>query len=220
MFPMVILFPLLMMAGTLVFGVFMLSLAVRQSERSHQNVIQLAHRLRLTPAQVTKRFGFWPQPHATGSIRGKAARLYPFTTGSGKSRVRWTALAVHPAATGGLTFHLGRQGFGTKFAQLFGAREITVGDPAFDAAWFIQTNQPEFLRAALIPELRARITSAFDQSGRAHRISLKLESDAVVYAEAGDFGDERRCERIARMADVLADLADVAEVFAKMGSKP
>jgi hypothetical protein len=216
---MAILLALLITIGSVAFAALMIALAIKQRERACQNVAQLAKRLGLTPAPAEKRFGFRPEPHAAGFVRGKPARLYPFTTGSGKSRTRWTALAVHPAVTGGLTFQLSRQGFGTKVAQLFGAREITVGDPEFDRAWFIQTNQPEFFRAALIPELRTRITAAFDHSGRAHRVSLQLDSDAVVYAEAGDFGDERRCERIANMANVLVDLADVAEVFARMDSK-
>jgi hypothetical protein len=216
---MAILFTLLIPVVALAFAALAIILAIKQRERACQNVAQLAKRLGLTPAPAEKRFGFRPEPHASGHLRGKAARLYAFTTGSGKSRTRWTALAVHPALTGGLTFQLSRQGFGTKVAQLFGAKEITVGDPEFDRAWFIQTNQPEFFRAALIPELRTRITAAFDHSGRAHRVSLQLEGDAVVYAEAGDFSDERRCERIANMANVLVDLADVAEVFAKMGAK-
>lgn len=213
---MAILFAVLLLIGTVAFTGSMLVLAIKQRERAWRNVAELAKRLGLVPAPAEKRFGFLGEPYATGSLGGKTARLYAFATGSRKSRTRWTALAVHPAATGNLTFHLSRQGFGTKVAQLFGAREITVNDPEFDRAWFIETNQPEFFRAALIPELRARITAAFDNSGRAHRASIKLDGGAVVYAETGDFSDERRCERIGNMAAVLHDLANVAEVFAKM----
>lgn len=216
---MAILIALLMLVGGIALVALLLSLAIKQSERAHRNIEQLAERLGLTLAPARKRFGFWSESEAAGLRRGKSARLYAYTTGSGKSRTRWTALAVHPAATGGLTFQIGRQGFSTRLKQLFGAQEITVGDRAFDDAWFIQTNQPEFFRAALIPELRARLTAAFDNSGRAHGVAIKLESNAVVYAEMGDFSDERRCERIARMADVLSDFADVAEVFAQLGSK-
>lgn len=210
-----ILFGLVIMIATVGFTALMVVLAIKQWERARQNVEQLAKRLGLTPAPAERRFAFLGQPSASGTLGGKAARLYAFTTGSGKSRTRWTALGVQPAATGNLTFHLSRQGLGTRISQLFGAREITVGDPEFDRTWFIETNQPEFFRAALIPELRARITTAFDHSGRAHRAMIKLEAGTVAYAEAGDFSDERRCERIAQMAPVLIDFADVAEVFAR-----
>ncbi len=196
--------------------VLMLSAARKQSQRAHANVEKLAAQLGLTVAPATKRFGFWSKPRASGRFREKQAELFTYTTGSGKSRVRWTALAVKPRDSGGFTFCLARQGLGTRISELFGAREITVGDPAFDAAWFIQTNQPEFFQAALIPELRARLTAVFEKTGRTYRSgSFKLEKDAVVYSEVGDFGDEERCRRIARISEVLSDFADAADVFAE-----
>lgn len=197
--------------------VLVLFLVGRQSEKAHRNHTQLALQLGLTPAAVRPKLGFfWPSPTAAGTLRGKAAHLYNFSTGSGKSRTQWSALAVRPRELGGLTFSFSRQGFDTKLALLFGAREITLGDPAFDAMWFVETNQPEFLQAALLPELRQRLTAAVNEAGRPGRsISFKLETDAVVYAEAGDFSDDRVCARIARAADVLCDFADVAEVFAQ-----
>lgn len=206
---------LLVFLGGGAFVAVILSLVSKQNERAHCNIAQLARRLGLELAPARKRFGFWPEPRATGRCRGKHAELYAYTTGSGKSRVRWVALAVTPSASEGLTFRLTRQGIGSKLSELFGAREIMVGDRTFDQAWFIQTNQPEFLRAALLPELRTRLTAAMDASGRASRASIKLENNAVMYAEAGDFSNERLCDRIARIADVLCDFADVAEVFAQ-----
>lgn len=193
----------------------LLTLVAKQSERAHQNARELARRLGLQLEPQTKRFGCWPAPRAAGRYRGKHTEFYTYSTGSGKSRERWAALAVRPASAGALTFHIARQGFGTKIAELFGAREITVGDAKFDGLWFVQTNQPDFLRAALIPELRERLNAAVDTSGRSHRASLKLEKETVVYTEAGDLSDEKLCERMARMVEVLTDFADVAEVFAQ-----
>ncbi|ACB74212.1 hypothetical protein [Opitutus terrae] len=209
---------LLGVVGGLGFVGFIFFLAKRANERGHQNLEQLARRLGLTLPPQRKQFGFWPNARGAGLFRGKPAELYAFTTGSGKSRERWVALALTPKAAGGLTFRITRQGFGSRVAELFGAREITIGDPAFDDRWFIQTNQPEFFAAALIPELRARLNQAVDASGRAHRAALKLENASVVYAEAGDFSNDRLCERLARIAEVVADLADVAEVFAESQS--
>lgn len=191
-------------------------LAKKQSERTHINVQKLAATLGLAVAPATKRFGFWPEPQVSGQFRGKPARLFTYTTGSGKSRTRWAALSLKPRGTGGFTFSLARQGFGTKLAELFGAREITIGDSAFDAAWFIQTNEPEFFQAALIPELRARLNAAFEKTGRTYSSgSFKLEKDTAMYVEIGDFADAERCDRFARVAEVLSDFADAAEVFAE-----
>lgn len=206
--------------GGISFSALLVWLIQKHGERAHRNVAQLARQLGLQLGPATKRFGFWPEPRAAGQFRGRQAELYTFTTGSGKSRVRWSALAVTPTATGGLTFRLTRQGLGSKLSEWFGAKEITVGDRAFDDAWFIQTNHADFFRAALIPELRARLTAVSDTSGRAHRASLKLDGNAVVYAEAGEFGDERLCARLAGMAEALSDFADVAEVFAQTQRRP
>ncbi len=200
------------------FGVFvllLLKLVAAQSRQAHQNFTELAQRLGLAPAPAQPKLGFWPRGKAEGLLRGKPAELYSYTTGSGKSRVAWSALSVQPRAHGGLTFSLTPQGLGSKFAELFGAREITVGDPPFDKAWFIRTNQPEFFSAALLPELRARLTAAVQNRPSPRQHSIKLDGPRVVYVEAGDFNSPALRERFTHIAEVLCDLADVAEVFAQ-----
>ncbi|MCX6945646.1 MAG: hypothetical protein NT173_12965, partial [Opitutales bacterium] len=129
------------------------------------------------------------------------------------SRVQWCALSVAPGRDGGLNCSLQRQDLGTKLKELFGAREIQVGDPEFDRQWFIQTNQPEFLRAALLPELRQKITAlAAAPGGRPGR--WQLESGLVRYAEQGSFANANIAARLSLAAEIGADLAEVAEVFA------
>ncbi len=197
-----------MIAGFFVFFGFMAWAGARSSTRARDNARRMAGELGLELEAATPTLGiFYPHPRATGRIRGKAAALYNFTTGSGKSRRTWSALAVTPAATGGLTFKLSPQGFGTKLVQLFGAKEITVGNPGFDAAWFIQTNEPDFFRAALLPELQEKI--------RPCRGRFALEENQVTYVEEGTFADMERCRRMAAVMTVVGDLADVAEVFAR-----
>lgn len=195
--------------------------AAKHGETVHRNFDALAARLGLArPLNDTKRGLFRRAPEAHGEFRGKPARLFTYSTGSGKSRVTFIALSIRPRASGGLTFEITPQGFGSKIAEFFGAREITVDDPLFDQAWFVRTNQPEFLRAALIPELRARLTAFKVDTLSARKPSFKLDGTAVTYSEAGDFFSEPGCERLARTADVLCDFADVAEVFAQHATEP
>lgn len=205
---------LLVVVGFGVFFFLLFKLAAAQSRKAHRNFTTLAQRLGLTPAQVRPKFGLWPQGRAEGLLRGKPSRLYGYTTGTGKNRTVWSALSVQPRAHGGLAFSLTPQGLGSKLAELFGAREITVGDPAFDRAWFIRTNQPEFFSAAFLPELRARLTAAVQTRPGPRQPSLKLDGAEVVYVEAGDFNSSALRERFALVSEVLCDLADVAEVFA------
>jgi hypothetical protein len=152
------------------------------------------------------------EARAEGTYRGKRVEVYSFSTGSGKSRQLWAAISAAPKADGGLNFAFRRQGFGTRVMEMFGAREIQLGDLDFDRLWFVQTNQPDFLRAALLPEIRARI-SAFAEKG-VRGPQIEVESGAVRYAEIGSFSSGRLAERVARAADVVCDLADIMEVFA------
>ena len=190
--------------------------SVRYARKTTANFTQLADQLGLALNAPKKTWGIvWSQPEATGEIRGRRARLYSYTTGAGKSRTTWCAFSVEPRQVAGLKFEISLQGFGSRIKEVFGTREVLVGDPAFDTKWFIQTNQPEFMQAALIPELRQRLTNSLADAGRFRRPTLKLDVGTIRYSEVGSFGNEVCCTRIAGLKEVMNDFADVAEVFAQ-----
>ncbi len=194
-------------AGVLtVFGViFRLGAAV--GRRAQANVRALATRVGLQVIEKPARFGIPAHPEPAGTIRHKAVRLYNYTTGSGKSRTTWSALAVTPRAHGGLTFALTAEGFGSRFMEFFGAKEVKVDDPAFDAQWFVRSNAPEYFGAALLPEICARIGQP--------RGTWKLQDGVVTYVERGLFSDVARSERFGAAVAAACDLADIAEVYAQ-----
>lgn len=185
---------------------------VKSTRRIRENIARLAADLglQLDPPEPAKGFLAPPQ-RAFGHIRGKAVLIHSYATGSGKSRRTWTALEATPNLKGGLTFSLSREGFGTRVMQLFGAKEVTVGNRDFDEAWFVQTNEPDFLRAALLPELQ--------QKFRPFRGTFKLEKTAVAYVEEGVIQNDERRLRFVQAADLVCDLADVAEVHARHDDK-
>lgn len=184
--------------------------AFRARRQAHERLAVLAERLGL---EFVAAETWTDNARINGRLRGKRVEFFNYTTGSGKSRKSWSAVSVAPASSGSLTFALCKQGFFTKVRALFGAKEITVGDAAFDARWFIQTNQPDFFRAALMPELRVKLDAAL--AGLIKGGEIKLETGAVRYAEQGTFTAER-CARYEALLPVLCDLADVAEVSASM----
>ncbi|WP_438480360.1 hypothetical protein [Oleiharenicola lentus] len=186
-------------------------LAIKQHARTKENLIALAarHGLRLVETKQSLGADYSVQ----GTVLGREVRFWTYTTGSGKSRVHWAAVGVRPRATN-LTFELRRQGFTTKLMEMFGSKEITVGDPAFDQAWFVQTNQPEFLQAALLPEIRAKFMA---QPERARDGSYKLADGWVQFAEHGSFATPEVIARLETKLPLLHDLADVAEVGAAGG---
>ena len=204
--------PALIVVGFLAFTGLILWLGAKASAQTRERVGQLAGRLGLELEAAQPVLGiFYPSPRASGRIRGKLVALYNYTTGSGKSRTTWSAVSATPAADGGLTFAFTRQGFGTKLQELFGAKEIVVGSPEFDAAWFVQTNAPDFLCAALLPELLGKF--------RDFRGAFKLERGQVVYVEQGQFDREERCRRFEAAVGLVCDLADIAEVHARHGGR-
>lgn len=187
------------------------------SQKIWRNGQRLAETLGLTPEPGAPKWKwFYPAPRATGTIRGKRVELFSYTTGAGKSRRHWVAISAAPSVAGSLTLSLARQGLATRVLELFGAKEVQVGDPAFDQRWFIRTNQPDFVRAALLPELRLKL-AALDAAD-ALRGSFELKDGVVKYAEEGSFYDDARCSRFAAVADVVCDLADIAEVWAQQPS--
>ena len=210
------------LAPLLVIGFFVVVIglvgwaAARQTKRAAENVRRMAETLGLEFTAKPPALGlFYTEATATGQIRGKRVTLFPFATGSGKSRVQWCAVAAAVPTPTGLTFHLRRQGVATKVMELFGAREIQVGDAEFDRTWFIQTNQPEFFREALLPELRDKMNALVRELGtQARGMEFKLENSDMRYAEMGSFSSGDSCQRCVRAADIVCDLADVAEVFA------
>ena len=183
--------------------------AYRQQQLANANLAALAERLGLEVV-VEKQF-LGSDRHAIGTQLGREIRFWAFTTGSGKSTRRWVAAGVRPRGSFALTFDLRAQGWGTKFMELFGTHEITVGDPVFDDAWFVQTNQPEFLAAALVPGIRAKLMA---QPKGARAVSVKLASGLVQYVEEGTFSKAEIGLRLESQLPLLHDLADVAEVSA------
>ena len=166
--------------------------------------------LRLDPPQPPRGITA-PPPSLVGSIRGKAVKIHTYSTGSGKSRTTWTEVVVTPVLAGDMTFGFTREGFGTRVMQLFGAKEIKVGNREFDEAWFVQTNRPDFLRAALLPELQ--------QKFRPFRGVCKLEQGLVTYTERGLLANEATRHRFEQAMELACDLADLAEVQARHAAK-
>lgn len=186
---------------------------VKSSRRAEVLLAEVARRQGLTLHMPPPVWGIFPSPPtATGSVRGKRVKLHTYSTGSGKSRTHWAALDVTPGRCGDFTFRIGGQGFGSRLREIFGAREIKVGNQSFDAAFFLETNRPDFFRAALLPEIQERITAAWRQAGR--QANIELRDGRVRYAEVGHFSKADVVAKFEAVLPLLGDLADVAEVEA------
>jgi len=205
------LLPALAIGGGALVTVVVLRVITTMTRRAYENLQRLGTEFELSVREVRPVMGFYRKSEANGSVRGKPVRIYNDTTGSGKSQTTWSVVAVKPRAVGDLNFALTRQGMKTSVLERFGAKGIQIGEREFDDQWFIETSTPDFLRAALLPELRRKIQT--------HRGLWKLADGEVTYAEPGSFSNRQRAERFVAIVDLACDLADVAEVYAQQPTK-
>lgn len=195
--------------ATVPFLIFWFARKQAAKTRAELAVFAAAAGLRMTEKTI---LGITTVESLEGELQGRTVRFWTYATGSGKSRTSWAAVGVGVPAGVALQFDLTRQNFGSKLMELFGVHEIQVGDPAFDAAWFVRTNQPEFFAAALVPAIRTRLMAELSDRRCA---GFKLEQGIVQCAEQG-WLSAGSAARLAAKLPLLQDLADVAEVSARV----
>lgn len=189
-----------------------LLLGRRQARRTSENLAELARALGLRCAERPPLLGVFPLPPTVDGERGgRAVRFFTFTTGSGKSRQTWQACGVSCENPHGLTFQLGTQNALSRLGILLGMQDVQVGDAAFDERFVVKTNAPDFLRAALLPEVRTALLQCW--GARATGSHVKLAGNEVVYAENGSFADTAVVGRMKAVVEPLLALAALPEVY-------
>jgi len=192
-------------------GVFALVMVVgrKQAQRARQNLAGLAQQYGLAlPPEKKGFFAGLSSPSLGGSVRGRQLRIYNYTTGSGKNRTTWCALAVSVRNPGRLTLKVSRENLLTRAGRMFGVDDVATGDPAFDQEFYVKSNDAGYVRAAFLPEVRSQISTAWQQGARG---TIKLDGGEITYAEAGTFTSAKICQRWPTMIDLAFLLADVVE---------
>jgi hypothetical protein len=93
-----------------------------------------------------------------GDIGQREAQVRTYTTGSGKSKVHWTAFALAlPRADPGFRLRITPEGLGAKLAKLAGGQDVHVGDADFDAAFRIEGSDEARVCAALDAAVRMEL---------------------------------------------------------------
>ena len=197
-----------------VFFVFAVRMAGVQRSRTRAQLAALAARfsLEVREAPTAGVLGIKPTPTVEGRHRNRAVRFFTYTTSSGKNQTQWCAVAAAAAGAGGFTLDLFPQNFLTHIGVALGMQDIQVGDPAFDPLFVVKSNDAAYTRAALLPEIRARLVT---ERGRGALGHVSVKNGEVRYAEMGGFSRDAQVARLADMLEVVCDLAEVAEVYQK-----
>jgi hypothetical protein len=203
---------ILFLAACVGFGVLALVSIRRQQRKARAQLAGLAARFGLELRRQPAKLGFESPPSVEGRHRNRAVRFFNYSTGAGKSRTNWSAVAAAVGGTGGFTLELFPENFLVRLATALGLQDIRVGDPAFDRAFVVKSNDPAYAVAALLPEIRARLIAERGNGALGH---LTVKEGEVRYAEVGAFDQEARVARLADMLGIACDLAEVAEVYQK-----
>jgi len=197
-----------------VFFVFAIRMAIVQRGKTRVQLAALAARLGLEvrEAPTAGVLGIKPTPTVEGRHRNRAVRFFTYTTSSGKNSTQWCAVAAAAAGAGGFTLDLFPQNFLTHIGVVLGMQDIQVGDPAFDPLFVVKSNDAAYTQAALLPEIRARLVT---ERGRGALGHVSVKNGEVRYAEIGGFSRDAQVARLADMLEVVCDLAEVAEVYQK-----
>lgn len=203
--------PLLFFGG--IAGVMVLAImaAVRQQRRAAENLSQLAVKLGLPPplAPARKTFGL-SQPEARGQFRGRPLRVYSYTTGSGKQRSHWCAVCATSPNPKRLTLRISGENMLTRAGRALGIDDVATGEPSFDRQFYVKSNDPAFLRAALLPELQASLKAAWAAGARG---TISVDGDEVRYAETGSFANQAVCARMPALAELVCDFGELVEAY-------
>jgi hypothetical protein len=204
-----VIFPIVMVATV---AAVVIVISIIQAKKAKANLIALGDKLGLS---LETQGRYFKKHRLTGLLSGKAVEVFSYTTGAGKSKRTWAAVSVRVKASGGLTFSLKRRLSLFEFvAKLFRKNSVELGDAAFDKKWVLTTNQPDFMRVALLPEMREKIMRL--SGGSMASGHYKCERDTVQYAEQGSFSSAKVCTRFAAIAGLVCDLADVVEIRAEV----
>ena len=142
-------------------------------------------------------------------MRGRHVRIYNYTTGSGKNRTTWCALALAVRERGSFTLKISRENLFTRAGRMFGVDDVATGDERFDKEFYVKSNDAAYVQAALLPEVRSQIAEAWQKHGA--RGSFRIENGEIIYAETGSYSSRKICDRWPAMLDVAFTLADVVE---------
>jgi len=203
------LLPFLFIAIFLVLFAAVLIGAKKQSEKAHANLTRMAQRMGWAPPEPFKASLLRSSPMAlAGAFRGRQMRVFTYTTGSGKNRTHWCAIAARVDNAAKLTLRLGKENALTRFGRKFGLDDVSVGNAAFDEEFYVKSNKPEFISVALIPEIRQRIGQLWHDQPRG---AIEVEGGEVKFSESGTFANDSMCDRFIAAAEVICDIAEVAD---------
>ena len=145
-----------------------------------------------------------------GKRRGCDVSIYHHVTG-GRNNTTYARIKVATENPAGLKLAFSRESVLGRVGKSLGMQDVQVGDEHFDRLFLVKCSNPEFIKTALLPEIRERLCKVWE----AHKSqgTIKLEDDALIYDELGTIHSEATRNRIAAAAELMCDLGGIVQFY-------
>lgn len=159
-----------------------------------------------------KWLGFLRSPlRLEGVFRNCNIKIYNYVVGSGKNSTTYSTVRIVGPNPKGLSFHFHREGIFSKIGKTFGMQDIQTGDMTFDKMFIIKASDPDFIKVALLRQIKNGFYDVWEKHGS--QGTLALDGDELQYNEVGTIRNEKVRERFAAAADLLVDLRGTVEFY-------
>lgn len=199
--------------GIVVVGGFIsLIFARSEREKTRKNFAALADALGFSIVQPRTRAISSESRRIVGKRGGRTVDVYATIRDQGRHIEKQSVVAMTVRNPRQLTLSIGRgrlSGLGAVFA---GDRAVVSGDAEFDRSVQLRSNDPGYIAAALLPEVRQRIVLAWQQGTHGE---LAVRIGEIRYEEIGALEDARALPRVRALVDLMCDLAEIVEAYSE-----
>jgi hypothetical protein len=156
--------------------------------------------------------GFLKKPiRLEGTYRNSLLKVYHYTVSTGNSSTTYATARLVGANPKGLAFRVSREGVLTRLGKSLGMQDIETGDPRFDKLFVLKSNDPAFIKSALLPEIRGQLCDVWDKHDA--RGAIALQGEELFYQEVGTIRNEKTRERFAALIDAMVPLHGIVEFY-------
>lgn len=139
-------------------------------------------------------------PCLTGTYRGVRVSVRTESHSSGSGSRTETVFKAWYAKALPFDFHMSKEGVGAKIAKTLGGQDVEIGEPAFDAAVRVRTNDPAAVRSWFYAAARRQATVAAVSACP----GLRASRTCVTFSRQGS---ARSSEEVVSVLEAIAPLA-------------
>ena len=145
-----------------------------------------------------------------GERRGCDVSIYHYSTG-GKNSTTYATVRIAVDNPKELKLGFSRESMLGKLGKTLGMQDVQTGDQRFDDMFVVKCSDPEFIKQALLSEIKKRFYEVWEKHKSQGSITLKQE--VFAYTEVGMIRSEATRNRIAVAVELMCDLGGIVKFY-------